>query len=320
MTCEHCGAPLPPDAKNCPVCGRALDLVPPEVEQEIAAAVEKAQAILERQTQPSQKAPDGGESTEAELSPQETSAGEESPEAELSLEEPTPEAGPAVPEKAVPEDAALPRQVDPPLSSPAAVPPLPPEPQSIPEEGQGEPIPGPEGPAPEEAEPQPEDPSDEGPVYARKRPRRGAARSGNAPAEGDPSVPSTWHYFLMQLVLGLPIIGFILSIIWGLEEGGPLHRKNFARANILYSLLKLLFQLVIVGVVISLLSTLMGLLMSYGYYYDPYYGYDPYYDDFFGWYEDYGSYGEPPYYYNSAGHSSSWQGDAALPTEGMESV
>lgn len=309
MTCEFCGAPLPPDAKTCPVCGKAQNPIPTEVEQEVAAAMEEAQAILDRHPQPSQEVP----------------AEEEGPQPETPAAEPSPEkeAAPEVfpPEDVDREEPSLPRQVDPPReetppTEPIHTAPLPPFP--FPEEGKtGDPASQEsEG---EDPQPQPEDPADEGPVYARKGPRQGASRARKAP-EGDPAVPSTWHYFLMQLVLGLPIIGFILSIIWGLEEDGPLHRKNFARANILYSLLKLLFQLVILGVVISLLSTIMGLLMSYGYYYDPYYGYDPYYDDFFGWYDDYGSYGESPYYYNSAGNSSYWQGDTALAPEGMESV
>ena len=302
MKCEHCGAPLPQDAKVCPVCGQAQDSIPQDLQDEVTAAMEQAQAILDH------PAP----------------AGPQPPQEEPKNSLPAQEESPA------PEVSPIPRMVDPPIQDDAAQKAAIPEPIPVPQPQE----PGPEkaGEAPPDAPPQPDPqpdpqpgqeppetpPPPTGPVYARGRKSRPPRRR---PPQ-DTSVPSTWQYFLLQLVLGLPLIGLILSLIWGLEEGGPAHRRNFARANILYTLLRILFKLVIIGILISMFSSFISMLMSYGYYYsDPY---DPYYDDYFGWYGDdyygYDPYGESPYYYNSSDTHSYWEEGPDLSAEGTIQV
>lgn len=144
-----------------------------------------------------------------------------------------------------------------------------------------------------------------GPIYARPP----VQSFDDFMKEHDPSVPTTGQYFFMELVMRLPIIGFIVSLVWGLSSRSPEHRRNLARANILLSLLGLVVRLALLAILVGILSTIMAAFMSYGSYYDNYPEYfgdffghgDGYYDYYDDYYDDYyGYYGEYPYYFNSA--------------------
>lgn len=266
MTCKHCGAPLPQDTLICPACGKAQDSIPQEVEDQVQAALNQAQAALkgspardshndsqpEEVAPPEQTAPSGPQPEEP------ASAGEVSPEPESASRQEQPDSS----SQDETRDFSYSQEEDQDTDDPSA------------------------------------------PIYAQRKKARSFSRQ-----EEDPSVPTTGQYFFMQLVMRLPIIGFIVSLIWGLSDNGSLHRRNMARANILLSLLGLVVKLALAGILVGILSTIMAAFMSYGSYYN---SYPEYFGDFFGhgdgyydYYDDYyGYYGEYPYYYNNSAPSA----------------
>lgn len=274
MTCKHCGAPLPQDALICPVCGKAQDSVSQEVENQVQAALDQAQAALNGSA---------AQDSHNDSHPEEAAPPEDAANNSASREQ-------AAPSGWQPEDTASAGEV-------------PPEPEAIPLQEQ------PNSSSQDETrdfsysqEEEEVDPA--APIYTQRRKGRSFPRQ-----EEDPSVPTTGQYFFMQLIMRLPIIGFIVSLFWGLSDSGSPHRRNLARANILLSLLGLVVSLALIGILMGILSTIMAALMSYGSYYNDYPEYfgdffghgDGYYDYYDDYYDDYyGYYGEYPYYFNSA--------------------
>lgn len=269
MTCKHCGAPLPQDTLICPVCGKAQDSIPQEVEDQVQAALDQAQAALNGSAAPDSDS--SASQTQEPVSPEDVVV-------DSAAQDQTAPSGPQ-PEGPSPESDTAFRQGQ--------------AGSSVQDETRDFSY------SQEEEE---DDPA--APIYTQRRKGRSFPRQ-----EEDPSVPTTGQYFFMQLIMGLPIIGFIVSLFWGLSDSGSPHRRNLARANILLSLLGLVVSLALIGILMGILSTIMAALMSYGSYYNDYPEYfgdffghgDGYYDYYDDYYDDYyGYYGEYPYYFNSA--------------------
>lgn len=60
-------------------------------------------------------------------------------------------------------------------------------------------------------------------------------------------------YFGMMFLLCIPIVGFILLLVWAFSSSTNLNRKNFARASLIWGLIA-----VALSIVVSLLGVSLG--------------------------------------------------------------
>ena len=79
-----------------------------------------------------------------------------------------------------------------------------------------------------------------------------ARHYNNVPEEFQPLSP--WQYFWVQILYGLPVIGFIFLIIHAIGAGN-INRKNFARSYFCV----LILALIITGVVLLILFLTGGI-------------------------------------------------------------
>lgn len=95
-----------------------------------------------------------------------------------------------------------------------------------------------------------------------------------APAPAAPTAPvedtrplKTTDYLLMILLMCVPVVSFIIFMIWAFSGGTNVNRRNFARAYLLYHLiafaLGILLGIVLGIFAISMGTTLMEELMYY---------------------------------------------------------
>ncbi|MDD2534337.1 MAG: hypothetical protein PHC86_06530 [Eubacteriales bacterium] len=71
--------------------------------------------------------------------------------------------------------------------------------------------------------------------------------------------PLTVGQFLLMLFLtGIPVVGFILLLVWAFGSNSNENKKNYARATLLLSLI----GIVLAGIFSSMLVGLMGAIYS----------------------------------------------------------
>lgn len=123
---------------------------------------------------------------------------------------------------------------------------------------------------------------------ARRQEERNAQNSSGGtwqeeyrPQEADSREPlSVGSYFLMFLIMAIPIVNLVFLIYWAVGKQVNLNRKNFSRAALIY---------VVAGTLVAVVFAVMiflGLAKA-GYSYDPYYEYYEYYDAPYMDYYDY---------------------------------
>ena len=95
-----------------------------------------------------------------------------------------------------------------------------------------------------------------------------------APSPAAPAAPvedtrplKTVDFFLMFLLMCVPLVGFIIFLIWAFSGGTNVNRRNFSRAYLIYYLivfaLSILLGVIISVFTISMSTTLMEELMYY---------------------------------------------------------
>lgn len=95
------------------------------------------------------------------------------------------------------------------------------------------------------------------------------ARQSAAPRPMEPVSPpmGTWGYVGSLLLMGLPIAGFILAIVWAAGGTSNVHRRNLARAMLILMaigiVLSLLLSTAIISMVAGLVQELGGSNFSY---------------------------------------------------------
>ncbi|MBM6828592.1 hypothetical protein H9X85_02960 [Anaerotignum lactatifermentans] len=82
---------------------------------------------------------------------------------------------------------------------------------------------------------------------------------------------SVGSYFLMFLIMAIPVVNLIFLIYWAVGKQVNVNRKNFSRAALIY---------VVAGTLVAIVFAVMIFLglAKVGYSYDPYYQYYEYYD------------------------------------------
>ena len=79
----------------------------------------------------------------------------------------------------------------------------------------------------------------------------------NPAAYVDTAPLSLGNYLVMLIVGGIPLVGFIMMLVWGFSSGTNKNRQNYARAVLV---------LMAIGVVLSILfsTTIFALIASMG--------------------------------------------------------
>ena len=68
----------------------------------------------------------------------------------------------------------------------------------------------------------------------------------NVPSEYKPI--SMWGYFGYELLFGIPLIGFIILLVFAFGGSGNINVKNFARSKFCYLILWFVIMIVLVAV------------------------------------------------------------------------
>lgn len=73
------------------------------------------------------------------------------------------------------------------------------------------------------------------------------------PAQGSPyAVLSSWSFVGTLLLMAIPLVGFILAIVWAASSTGNLNRRNLARANLLILGIVLALYIVVIIAVVAI--------------------------------------------------------------------
>ena len=64
---------------------------------------------------------------------------------------------------------------------------------------------------------------------------------------------SPWAYIGYSILFSLPIVGFILMIVFSVDSTGNINRRNFARSYLI---------LIAIGIVISIIITILALVLG----------------------------------------------------------
>ncbi len=68
----------------------------------------------------------------------------------------------------------------------------------------------------------------------------------NVPSEYKPI--SMWGYFGYELLFGIPLIGFIILLVFAFGGAGNINVKNFARSKFCYLILWFVIMIVLVAI------------------------------------------------------------------------
>lgn len=78
---------------------------------------------------------------------------------------------------------------------------------------------------------------------------------------------SVGSYMLMTLVQAIPVIGFIMLLVWAFSKNSNTNRKNYAKAALIWWLIGLGLTLVVVAFYIFVIGASLGTLAGSSYYY-----------------------------------------------------
>lgn len=70
-----------------------------------------------------------------------------------------------------------------------------------------------------------------------QEPARPAAAPGKPGAPGLEQPMSVGSYFVTLLLCAIPVVNLILLLVWAFGSGGPVSRKNFSRAILIWGLI-----------------------------------------------------------------------------------
>lgn len=110
--------------------------------------------------------------------------------------------------------------------------------------------------SPQEAQssqpPQPPQPP-QAPVYDRPAPVYSYGQT--PPAEYEDTAPlGVGQFLLMMFIAMIPVVGFIMQLIWAFGGSTNINRRNFARAALILSVIAFVLAIVFGGLFIALIS------------------------------------------------------------------
>lgn len=76
------------------------------------------------------------------------------------------------------------------------------------------------------------------------------------PQIGNSEVLSIGNYIVMMLLAGIPIVGFILLLVWSFSSSANQNKKNWARATLIMGLVVVAFSILFSSIIASIFASL----------------------------------------------------------------
>lgn len=76
---------------------------------------------------------------------------------------------------------------------------------------------------------------------------------GGYPQQGG-SVMSVGSYIITFIITSIPIVGFIMILVWSFGSNTEPNKKNLARALLIFMLIGVLFYIIFAGMIMSMFS------------------------------------------------------------------
>ena len=65
-------------------------------------------------------------------------------------------------------------------------------------------------------------------------------------------------YILTMIVLGIPIVGFIMMLVWSFGSGTNINKKNYARAMLILGIISFVIVILFGSLIAGILSSILG--------------------------------------------------------------
>lgn len=228
MYCKHCGAYLPDGAAACSACGCLL--TPPPAPEAPAAGPKEGPALT---TAPSEPEASGIPAPQLPESP-----------------------APEVPGDGL-TDGPVPARQAPAPEGPAFEAPAAPPPVSGPVPGS---VPPPRYQVPAYARPA-AGPETAGPVNGAPRPAPITPPPGSCPPPSDASLSPTvgvWEWLWSSIVASIPIVGFIVLLVWAFKSSTKPSKRNWARSYLIFFLIVAVVYILLIGAAIVIHAMFAG--------------------------------------------------------------
>ena len=84
------------------------------------------------------------------------------------------------------------------------------------------------------------------PLYTQPPVQQTRVSAPMQPAYDPQSAPlSTGNFFWMPVLIGIPVIGFIVLLVWAFSKDTNLNRKHYARAALIWLLISLILVVIV---------------------------------------------------------------------------
>lgn len=74
------------------------------------------------------------------------------------------------------------------------------------------------------------------------------------------------QYIVMLLLQCIPLVGFILLLVWAFSSTENLNKKNYARAVLIFGFIGLVFSIILGVALAGIINELISSMSGYGYY------------------------------------------------------
>lgn len=99
------------------------------------------------------------------------------------------------------------------------------------------------------------------PVYAQAAPGYAYSQTP-APVTDDSAPLSTGQFILMMLISAIPMVGFIMQLVWAFGGTANINRRNYARAVLILSLVGIVLAILFSGMLIAFVSIVSNSMRS----------------------------------------------------------
>lgn len=78
----------------------------------------------------------------------------------------------------------------------------------------------------------------------------------NAAANSETKPMSVGDYLITFIVLGIPLVGFIMSLVWAFGSNVNLNKKNYCRAYLILAIIGVILGILMSGAIIAMITSL----------------------------------------------------------------
>lgn len=66
---------------------------------------------------------------------------------------------------------------------------------------------------------------------------------------------STSQFFWLELLLCIPVVGFILAIVWSFSNGENVNKRNYCRSRLIWTLVGIVLTILVVIIIVAVVGT-----------------------------------------------------------------